>query len=172
MGKSLSSTSNLSSSTPIMKFVYPSKQDVFKSYDGVFGGGCLPYTKKTHLKQSWLENYLYNWRSESRSRSKAMPHIKSYTRISPDDTKAAYFILTSANVSKAAWGSVNKAGDSCQIQSYEAGVLLLPKFVNGKDFFDIGESGFKLPYDLPLKKYDNHSPWFRDYLNEAMAMAS
>jgi hypothetical protein len=36
-----------------------------------------------------------------------------------------------ANLSKAAWGSMNKAGDSCHIMSYEAGVLFLPKYISG-----------------------------------------
>lgn len=58
-----------------------------------------------------------------------MPHIKSYTRVSPDNKMAAYFLLTSANVSKAAWGSLNKGNRALRIMSYEAGVLFLPKFI-------------------------------------------
>ena len=38
-------------------------------------------------------------------------------------------LLTSANLSKAAWGKLNKAKNKLHIMSYEAGVLLLPKFV-------------------------------------------
>ena len=55
--------------------------------------------------------FFCNWRSDSRHRTKAVPHIKSYTKIDESNSKAAYFLLTSANVSKAAWGKVNKAGD-------------------------------------------------------------
>ena len=33
------------------------------------------------------------------------------------DGKLAFFILTSANLSKAAWGSINKDGSSCLVSS-------------------------------------------------------
>lgn len=56
-----------------------------------------------------------------------MPHIKSYLRT--NGTLAAFYLLTSANVSKAAWGSINKGNAALRIMSYEAGVMFLPKFV-------------------------------------------
>lgn len=58
------------------------------------------------------------------SGDKAMPHIKSYTRLSPDLKRMAWFVLTSANLSKAAWGTQNN-----YIASYEAGILFLPTFI-------------------------------------------
>ena len=168
-GQSLMATAKFGTFKAPLLVIYPSKQNVFRSYDGVFGGGCLPYTRKTHEKQPWLRDFLHTWKADGCFRSKAMPHIKTYTRISPDNKRASYFLLSSANLSKAAWGTTNKAGDSLQIQSYEAGVLLLPKFVTGKDYFEIG-SELKLPYDIPLQKYpDDHTCWFMEYLKEAMA---
>ena len=62
--------------TPSVKMIYPSKSDVLGSYDGLAGGGCLPYAKKTHEKQKWLEKYLHHWRALGTDRNKAMPHIK------------------------------------------------------------------------------------------------
>lgn len=56
-----------------------------------------------------------------------MPHIKSYTRYSPDMKRIPWFVLTSANLSKAAWGTVGK--DSHYIMNYEGGVIFIPKFV-------------------------------------------
>ena len=79
------------------------------------------------------------------------------------------FVISSANLSKAAWGSLNKAGDRLQIKSYEAGVLFLPKFVSGKEVFDLSsdEHTFYLPYDLPIKKFEaRDTPWLYDYLRE------
>lgn len=64
-----------------------------------------------------------------------MPHIKSYTRISPDRTQIPWFVLTSANLSKGAWGSVTRNGASHYIMNYEAGVVFLPKFIVSKIFF-------------------------------------
>ena len=34
------------------------------------------------------------------------------------DGKLAFFILTSANLSKAAWGSINKDGSSCMVSKH------------------------------------------------------
>ena len=58
-----------------------------------------------------------------------MPHVKSYGRVSPCHSFLAYFLLTSANLSKAAWGCETKTrmpGQGLRILSYEAGVLFLP----------------------------------------------
>ena len=52
------------------------RSDVLGSHDGLAGGGCLPYARKTHEKQKWLEKYLHHWRALGRDRNKAMPHIK------------------------------------------------------------------------------------------------
>jgi hypothetical protein len=76
--------------------------------------------------------------------------------MSPDCGRAGYLLLTSSNLSKAAWGSLNKAKDSLLVMSYEAGVLLLPKFVSLTQHFDLGatqKNGLMLPYDLPLSPY-------------------
>ena len=81
--------------------------------DGLLGGGCLPYRKNVHEKQTWLRDYLHQWKSEKWSRNRAMPHIKTYAQV--QDKKAAYVLLTSANLSKAAWGKLNKAGDKLHI---------------------------------------------------------
>lgn len=166
LGQSMSTSSKLSSNVAPIAVIYPSKQDVFKSYDGIFGGGCLPYSKQTHLKQPWLDALLHSWRADTTYRSRAMPHIKTYARISPDGSKAAFFALTSANLSKAAWGVLSKAKTSFQIQSYEAGVLLLPKFLVDAEHFEVGRQ-LTLPYDLPLTKYTKeNSVWLMDYLRE------
>ena len=82
-------------------------------------------------------------------------------------------MLTSANLSKAAWGSVNKDGTSSLIMSYEVGVVWLPSLITGLDTFTItsfsqreaGSEKFSLHYDLPLSKYgDKDRPWLNDAL--------
>jgi tyrosyl-DNA phosphodiesterase-1 len=109
--------------------VYPSLSDVQGSHDGMLGGGCLPYSRMTHTKQLWLQEFLHRWRAEKRHRTQATPHIKTYCRISPDMKTLAWFLLTSANLSKAAWGRSTHQGSGQNIMSYEAGVLFLPKFL-------------------------------------------
>ena len=134
-----------------------------ESLDGILGGGCLPYRKNVHEKQPWLRDYLNQWKSDTWSRSKAMPHIKTYSQV--QGKKAAYVLLTSANLSKAAWGKLNKDGDKLHIMSYEAGVLLLPKFVTNEMHFDLEQNKLILPYDVPITRYaENDGPFFYDYL--------
>jgi len=151
-----------------VKVIYPSKKNVFRSIDGIIGGGCLPYRKNTHQKQPWLQDYLHQWTSDRWQRTKVPPHIKTYSQV--NDNQAAFLLLTSANLSRAAWGKLNKNQDRLNIMSWEAGVLLLPKFVHNditKDF-DIKQSdNLILPYDWPLTEYgDDDSPFFYDYLED------
>ena len=54
--------------------------------------------------------------------------------------------------------------------SYEAGVLLVPKFVSNNDHFDLKEDKLVLPYDTPLTNYeDGDTPFFMDLLEEYAA---
>ncbi|RVE46077.1 hypothetical protein evm_009241 [Chilo suppressalis] len=117
------------SQPPQLKLIYPSLENVRQSHDNLLGGGCLPYAADAHTKQLWLNDFLYQWKATSTNRNKAMPHIKTYTRVSPDHTRAGYYLLTSGNVSKAAWGQINKKDQALRVMSYEAGVLFLPQFV-------------------------------------------
>ncbi|XP_014248048.1 probable tyrosyl-DNA phosphodiesterase [Cimex lectularius] len=156
---------------PSLKFVYPSYNNIINSYEGILGGGCLPYSKKTQDKQPWVTSFMCQWISEKRHRTRAPPHIKTYCRVSPDNSKLSYFLLTSANLSKAAWGNISKTG-SINILSYEAGVLFVPQLFFGTDYFplkdEINELAlplFPLPYDLPLTPYELQDvPWVIDHI--------
>ncbi|CAH1738102.1 unnamed protein product [Aphis gossypii] len=150
--------------------IYPTIKNVLNSWNGPMDGMCLTYSNQTHQKQLWLKEFMCLWQCHSRKRTKAMPHIKTYCRISPCCTKMSWFLLTSANLSKAAWGRrINLKGQKDQgnyIMAQEAGVLFLPKFVTESHTFSIFETEdsklpyFSLPFDLPLTKYDiNDCPW-------------
>ncbi|XP_050707432.1 probable tyrosyl-DNA phosphodiesterase [Eriocheir sinensis] len=128
-GHKTTSATVLPATLPKVCVVYPSQADVRDSSQGWMGGSCLPYNSGTHEKQPWLLQHLHSWRSECRGRTRAMPHIKTYTRVSADLQRAHYFLLSSANLSKAAWGVLQKDASQLFIRSYELGVLLLPKFV-------------------------------------------
>uniref|UniRef100_A0A452QT95 Tyrosyl-DNA phosphodiesterase 1 n=2 Tax=Ursus TaxID=9639 RepID=A0A452QT95_URSAM len=91
-----------------------------------------------------------------------MPHIKTYMRPSPDFSEIAWFLVTSANLSRAAWGALEKNGTQLMIRSYELGVLFLPSAfgldsfkVKQKFFFGSKEpaAAFPVPYDLPPELY-------------------
>lgn len=158
---------------PAFKMIYPSFGNVSGSHDGMLGGGCLPYGKNTNDKQPWLKDHLHQWKSNDRYRSRAMPHIKTYTRYNLEDQSVYWFVLTSANLSKAAWGCFNKNSNiqpCLRIANYEAGVVFLPRFVTGEDTFPLGNNrdgvpAFPLPYDVPLTPYaPDDKPFLMDYL--------
>ncbi|KAF8567902.1 hypothetical protein P879_02787 [Paragonimus westermani] len=175
-----------------LRMIYPCVDDVRNSLEGYDAGGCLPYTQRTAAKQPWLRQFLHRWQAGKHTR--AAPHIKSYTRISPDGTYASWFLLTSANLSKSAWGAYEKDHTQLMIRSYELGVLFLPeKFQNGANCFTVttpsdrpktamnsSSSGssdkikptnaaipFPVPYDLPPVPYNSDDePWLIDVPHE------
>ncbi|KAK4821991.1 hypothetical protein QYF61_006239, partial [Mycteria americana] len=106
--------------------VYPTVNNVRQSLEGYPAGGSLPYSIQTAQKQLWLHSYFHKWSAEISGRSHAIPHIKTYMRPSPDFQKIAWFLVTSANLSKAAWGALEKNGTQLMIRSYELGVLFMP----------------------------------------------
>ncbi|KAK3850056.1 hypothetical protein Pcinc_043216 [Petrolisthes cinctipes] len=165
LGLSLTGAPGSSFSSPPVNVIYPSEDDVFNSSQGWMGGSCLPYNSNTHGKQTWLTKHFHLWRSEKRGRTRAMPHIKTYTRVSKTYSEVQFLLLTSANLSKAAWGALQKQNSQLFIRSYEVGVLFLPKFVTENTEFKLG-SGDKagtlaMHYDLPLTPYPvTATPWF------------
>ncbi|KAL4832686.1 hypothetical protein H8958_012627, partial [Nasalis larvatus] len=142
--------------------IYPSVENVRTSLEGYPAGGSLPYSIQTAEKQNWLHSYFHKWSAETSGRSNAMPHIKTYMRPSPDFSKIAWFLVTSANLSKAAWGALEKNGTQLMIRSYELGVLFLPSAF-GLDNFKVKQkffagsqepmATFPVPYDLPPELY-------------------
>lgn len=151
-----------------LKLIYPSVENVRKSLEGYPAGGSLPYSIKVAQKQPYLKSFLHQWKSDKLGRTEASPHIKTYFRLSPDNKKIAWFLVTSANLSKAAWGVLEKKGAHLMIRSYELGVLYLPKYF-GIDAFSSplqpseNADFFPLPYDIPLEPYSREDePWIWD----------
>ena len=58
-----------------------------------------------------------------------MPHIKTYCQLSEDAERLGWFLLTSANLSKAAWGVLQKQRQQLFVRSYDAGVMFIPKML-------------------------------------------
>uniref|UniRef100_A0A8C3A6I9 Tyrosyl-DNA phosphodiesterase 1 n=1 Tax=Cyclopterus lumpus TaxID=8103 RepID=A0A8C3A6I9_CYCLU len=130
-------------------------------------GGSLPYSIQTAQKQLWLHSFFHRWKATATGRSHAMPHIKTYMRASPDFTELAWFLVTSANLSKAAWGALEKNSTQVMVRSYELGVLYVPSAFDMKTFpvhksqFPVSDSaGFPVPFDLPPTCYSpKDQPW-------------
>ncbi|XP_060081210.1 tyrosyl-DNA phosphodiesterase 1-like [Ylistrum balloti] len=161
------------SSVPLMtiplQLIFPTKDNVRTSLEGYPAGGSIPYSIHVARKQPYLHTFLNRWKSDGRGRSRAMPHIKTYGRSSPSGKELAWFLVTSANLSKAAWGAMEKKGSQLMIRSYELGVLFIPKFFEKKGIFktssdvDSIDGVFPLPYDLPVTPYSKaDKPWIWD----------
>ncbi|CAI4227905.1 unnamed protein product [Auanema sp. JU1783] len=131
---------------PKFFLIYPSVTDVRNSVEGYAAGGSLPYQRQTSEKQLWLKDYFCKWRSETNSRSRAMPHCKTYAELVNGEPR--WLLVTSANLSKAAWGELQRGGVQMQIRSYEFGVLIAD------------QDRIRLPYDYPIAKYSKtDEPW-------------
>ena len=102
-----------------------------------------------------------------------MPHIKTYARYL-DDGRLGWALLTSSNLSQAAWGKLEKRGTQLYVKSYELGVLLLPSLqpdgardlvASASASASAGESTavVPLPYSIPPVPYRAHEvPWSND----------
>ncbi|KAF9135615.1 tyrosyl-DNA phosphodiesterase 1 [Mortierella sp. GBA39] len=118
--------------------VYPTAENVRTSFEGWSMGGSIPFKSMAYEKQAhYLNPILHSWRGSKSGRERAMPHIKTFTRVTSrtDGDHIAWFLLTSANLSKPAWGEV-KDGGVYDVKSYELGILIFPGL-----FEDCGESG-------------------------------
>ena len=96
------------------------------------------------LSRATVQSYS-QWRrwSTRRSRVEAMPHVKSYCRYATRGGLAcvSWWYIGSHNLSKAAWGEVQKGGKQFCVRSYEMGVLFFPRRVASLER-DMGKQGF------------------------------
>lgn len=68
--------------------------------------------------------FVGRYNGESAGRQYVMPHIKTYARY--QGTDLAWVLLASHNLSKAAWGTLQKKETQLMVRSYEMGVLFVP----------------------------------------------
>uniref|UniRef100_A0A1D1XM86 Tyrosyl-DNA phosphodiesterase 1 n=1 Tax=Anthurium amnicola TaxID=1678845 RepID=A0A1D1XM86_9ARAE len=110
------------------QIIWPTVEDVRCSLEGYAAGNAIPSPQK-NVEKEFFKKYWAKWKASHTGRCRAMPHIKSYTRYSGQNL--AWFLLTSANLSKAAWGALQKNNSQLFIRSYELGVLFLPSRLQG-----------------------------------------
>ena len=141
-----------------VSIIYPTPTNVASSLNGYASGGSI-HTKtqsSAHLKQiDTLRPSLCQWtrgpQAKTRAdRDQAAPHIKTYVSFATTPTKdhpapdVQWALLTSANLSTQAWGTLRDVGKGKQtgkevvVKSYEIGVLVWPELF--ADDFDTGEN--------------------------------
>ncbi|XP_058768461.1 tyrosyl-DNA phosphodiesterase 1-like [Vicia villosa] len=105
------------------QIIWPTVEDVRCSIEGYAAGSAIPSPMK-NVEKAFLKKYWAKWKASHTGRHHAMPHIKTFARY--NNQNLAWFLLTSANLSKAAWGALQKNNSQLMIRSYELGVLFLP----------------------------------------------
>ncbi|KAH3765906.1 tyrosyl-DNA phosphodiesterase 1 [Pelomyxa schiedti] len=175
-----------------VRLIWPTVEFVRNSIDGYDSGGSLCLANK-NIKEFFITNeMLYKYEPpQGLGREAVPPHIKTYTRVHVEDGSAAWVVVTSANMSSAAWGCLQKNGTQLLIRHYELGVLCLPQ--SPHKFFRIttptnintnaststttspttpttatttttnDPPSIPLPYGIPLGKYTHKDhPWVWD----------
>ncbi|KAL8627411.1 hypothetical protein Q9189_006901 [Teloschistes chrysophthalmus] len=145
--KALSPTPSLPPQRPKFSLVFPTADEIRRSVDGYASGGSIhmktenPGQKK---QLAYLKPALCHWAGDHEQaseyvpivngpplrqalRRRAAPHIKTYIRFSDQAmTNVDWAIMTSANLSKQAWGEAADATGNVRICSYEIGVVVWP----------------------------------------------
>ncbi|XXG98215.1 hypothetical protein Hte_004537 [Hypoxylon texense] len=188
---------------PEFKVIFPTADEIRRSLDGYASGGSI-HTKTASPAQAkqlqYLRPMLHHWANDCEKgvlgaegekerdggRKRAAPHIKTYIRYS-EGGSVDWALLTSANMSKQAWGEAENASRQVRIASWEVGVLVWPgpfaddktakmvgtfgtdvpakEDLDGNDGSGNGNGngplvGLRVPYSLPLQRYgDEERPW-------------
>eukprot|EP00511_Aplanochytrium_stocchinoi_P000720 CAMPEP_0204827564 /NCGR_PEP_ID=MMETSP1346-20131115/4999_1 /ASSEMBLY_ACC=CAM_ASM_000771 /TAXON_ID=215587 /ORGANISM="Aplanochytrium stocchinoi, Strain GSBS06" /LENGTH=664 /DNA_ID=CAMNT_0051956043 /DNA_START=91 /DNA_END=2085 /DNA_ORIENTATION=- len=127
--QSFASRKNASSQDKLkLELIWPTHEQVRTSLEGWSGGNSLCCPSKNNKDFFTTEHLFHKWKGvEELGRNKANPHIKTYTRYLPDTCELAWVLLTSSNLSKAAWGTLERGNTQFYIMHYEIGVLVLPE---------------------------------------------
>ncbi|KAL3418603.1 tyrosyl-DNA phosphodiesterase [Phlyctema vagabunda] len=191
--KAMSTSRGSLTKPPSFKIIFPTPDEIRRSLNGYASGRAI-HTKIQSTQQvkqlAYMKPYFCHWagdgpqHSSSSStasvreagRKRAAPHIKTFVRFADaQKTSIDWMLVTSANLSKQAWGeATNMAGD-VRICSYEIGVMVWPELfgdnVKMVPTFKTDSStpvaaqadvvvGARLPYDLPLVPYGKDDlPW-------------
>lgn len=140
---------------PRLSLVFPTADEIRRSVDGYACGGSIHMKTQTPAQQKQLEflrPMLCHWAGDGRAnaaigerngkqvkvgqalRRRAAPHIKTYIRFSDEDmTTIDWALMTSANLSKQAWGEETNGKGEVRICSYEIGVLVWPALFDDTD---------------------------------------
>jgi tyrosyl-DNA phosphodiesterase-1 len=134
---------------PTFNVIFPTASEIRSSLDG-YSSGFSIHTKLQSPQQQkqleYLRPILCHWSHHTYSslqtpaktdlhrirkeahRGAAAPHIKTYIRFSNQERKFInWAMVTSANLSKQAWGEMENKKDEVWIQSWETGVVVWPE---------------------------------------------
>ncbi|KAB2105899.1 hypothetical protein AG0111_0g5973 [Alternaria gaisen] len=124
--------------SPRYSVIFPTPEEIRTSLDGYASGGSIHWKLQSAQQQKQLEYMhptLCHWKhvfsdclpKRQAHRGPAAPHIKTYIRFGDEEHRTIdWAMVTSANLSKQAWGDVMNKKEEVWIQSWEAGVVIWP----------------------------------------------
>jgi len=143
--KALGTSSIDKGTVPKYRVIFPTADEIRRSLNGYRSGRAI-HTKIQSAAQAkqvqYLKPLLCHWAGDGPQyasnssgstildggRKRAAPHIKTYIRFSDSKKEWIDWILvTSANLSKQAWGEAPSKDGDVRICSYEIGVLVWPE---------------------------------------------
>ncbi|KAH7031277.1 tyrosyl-DNA phosphodiesterase I [Microdochium trichocladiopsis] len=183
------------SEKPAFRIVFPTPDEIRRSLDGYASGGSI-HMKIQSAQQAkqlqYMRPMLCHWANDAdkgqvlpgnhheAGRQRAAPHVKTYIRYHENSNTMDWALLTSANISKQAWGEAANAAGDIKIASWEIGVMVWPELLTGEPETmmvgtfkadspseeALGEIpsatlvGLRIPYNLPLRRYAaTELPW-------------
>ena len=191
--KALATSKNVTTSKPKFRIIFPTADEIRRSLNGYNSGSAI-HTKiqsAAQIKQlQYLKPLLCHWAGDGvqhssaasspisdAGRKRAAPHIKTFVRFADKDRSSIdWKLVTSANLSKQAWGESPNVAGEVRICSYELGVLVWPELfgeevtmvptfksdtppANSKSAGEL-IIGARMAYDLPLVPYAKDDiPW-------------
>lgn len=149
-----------------LQLVYPTVDQIRDSCEGYAGGGSVPGPYR-NVSKPFLRPLYHRWSDEGH-----VGHLKTYYQISNDSME--WFVLTSHNLSKAAWGEVQTraAGRRLFVRHWELGVWMCPPLEDGTKLapygtFDAAVTAVPLPYPFrPVPYRSSDQPWAVDRVYE------
>lgn len=123
-----------------LQLVYPTVTEIRDSIEGYRGGASVP-GRSTNVSKSFLRPLYHTWSggkgkdttaavSSPLWKARQVPHIKTYFQLADGGDSLSYLVLGSHNLSKAAWGAIQKDGRSggvrLFIRHWELSVLVSP----------------------------------------------
>lgn len=127
---------------PKLNLIFPTAHEIRTSLDGYSSGFSIHMKLQSPAQQKqlqYLRPLLCHWNHQDdlkngkegqcrkAERGSAAPHIKTYIRFSDETQKRIdWAMVTSANLSKQAWGELENKGGEVWIQSWECGVVVWP----------------------------------------------
>uniref|UniRef100_A0A7S0GYA7 PNK FHA domain-containing protein n=1 Tax=Amorphochlora amoebiformis TaxID=1561963 RepID=A0A7S0GYA7_9EUKA len=158
-----------------IKIIWPTIEEIRTSITGYAAGGSVPGPEK-NVTRKFLQQYYHVWGTDTvHDRRRVSPHIKTFLRYqhAVDSQRKcqeiAWVLLTSHNLSQAAWGVEQKGrfGPQLFIRHWELGVLFIPTASGGISQITTtactpapSRKRIPLPYALPPRRYGaGDVPW-------------